>query len=212
MRLIILLLSPILLLILFLIQEFNHPLFSQIIREDNLIEYSQFVILMITALFSVLIAFKMKYRKILFGLFLLIGLSLAFVAFEEISWGQRLLSIETPEYIENINVQKELTVHNLYFLHNLVGFGYIIISGYAISSWMIQKAVSNSIWKNFKWVSPPWYLTTFFLPSLIYNVTGHFIPIQNFWSWAEITELMLHLGLLLFMIYLFRLIPTKQIK
>lgn len=32
---------------------------------------------------------------------------------EEISWGQRLLGIETPEIVKEINVQDELTIHNL---------------------------------------------------------------------------------------------------
>ena len=32
---------------------------------------------------------------------------------EEISWGQRILNIETPEAIKEINAQGELTIHNL---------------------------------------------------------------------------------------------------
>ncbi len=36
-------------------------------------------------------------------------------AFEEISWGQRIFGIETPNLIKGVNVQKELTLHNLNF-------------------------------------------------------------------------------------------------
>jgi len=34
---------------------------------------------------------------------------------EEISWGQRIFNIETPESIKQVNVQDELTIHNLDF-------------------------------------------------------------------------------------------------
>lgn len=34
-------------------------------------------------------------------------------AMEEISWGQRIFGVETPNLIKDVNVQKELTFHNL---------------------------------------------------------------------------------------------------
>ncbi len=37
-----------------------------------------------------------------------------FVAMEEISWGQRIFGIETPETIAEINEQDELNIHNLH--------------------------------------------------------------------------------------------------
>lgn len=36
-----------------------------------------------------------------------------FAALEEISWGQRIFGIETPNLIQDVNVQRELTIHNL---------------------------------------------------------------------------------------------------
>lgn len=47
-------------------------------------------------------------------LFLLFFILFCFVAFgEEISWGQLIFNFEVPEYIKNINKQKELNIHNL---------------------------------------------------------------------------------------------------
>ena len=47
----------------------------------------------------------------------LVYLGLAFVFFfgagEEISWGQRIFNIKTPEAMEKINAQDEITVHNM---------------------------------------------------------------------------------------------------
>lgn len=58
------------------------------------------------------------------------------VAMEEISWGQQFLPIETPEYLKEINVQGELTLHN-FRGHNsaleLFVFGIIGLVGVALS-------------------------------------------------------------------------------
>lgn len=45
----------------------------------------------------------------------LLGLAAVFfvAAAEEVSWGQRIFGIETPNLIKDVNVQKELTLHNL---------------------------------------------------------------------------------------------------
>lgn len=47
-------------------------------------------------------------------LILLLGLFFLFCAGEEVSWGQRVLGIETPEFMEEENAQKEFNFHNLY--------------------------------------------------------------------------------------------------
>lgn len=45
--------------------------------------------------------------------FLGFALLFFFGAGEEISWGQRILGIETPNLIKGVNVQREITIHNL---------------------------------------------------------------------------------------------------
>jgi hypothetical protein len=47
-----------------------------------------------------------------------LGLLLVFAAGEEVSWGQRLFGIETPEAIRAINAQDEITLHNLTIFHD----------------------------------------------------------------------------------------------
>lgn len=44
-----------------------------------------------------------------------LGLALLFFfgAFEEISWGQRVFGVETPEIMRQVNVQGEINIHNL---------------------------------------------------------------------------------------------------
>lgn len=61
--------------------------------------------------------FIWKTKRNLFFLMLSI---LFFVAFgEEISWGQRILSIRTPEYFQSHNIQKEINIRNLRPFHRL---------------------------------------------------------------------------------------------
>jgi len=44
---------------------------------------------------------------------ILIGLAFIFCAGEELSWGQRIFSIETPDWLKEKNQQHEINVHNL---------------------------------------------------------------------------------------------------
>ena len=54
----------------------------------------------------------------------LLGLAVLFVfaAGEEVSWGQRILGLETPEALESFNDQGETNVHNLEPLGGLLSF------------------------------------------------------------------------------------------
>jgi hypothetical protein len=56
-----------------------------------------------------------KTKKNIF--FLLLGLLFLFGAGEEISWGQRIFNIETPQALKEINTQKELNIHNITIFH-----------------------------------------------------------------------------------------------
>lgn len=57
--------------------------------------------------------FLFKQKRNIF--FLLLGILFLFGFFEEISWGQRLLNIQTPLILEEINMQEEINFHNLSF-------------------------------------------------------------------------------------------------
>jgi len=55
-------------------------------------------------------------RMVLLGF----GVLLFLAAMEEISWGQRILGIETPEPLKAVNAQEEINVHNLFVGYNEV--------------------------------------------------------------------------------------------
>ena len=76
--------------------------------EDHFFEW-------ITVLFFIIagvLSFKLflKFRSPFFILFFVLFF---FAAGEEISWGQRILGVETPQAIKQLNVQEEFNLHNL---------------------------------------------------------------------------------------------------
>lgn len=76
--------------------------------EDNLFEWLTAIGFLISS-----VIFFLTFRKTKNYLLLILSVIL-FVGFgEEISWGQRLFKIETPETIKKINVQQEINIHNL---------------------------------------------------------------------------------------------------
>jgi hypothetical protein len=92
--------------------------------EDNLIEYITSIGFFLTSGIFVLLFLRVRsfsdytwLRK-----FSYLGLALLFFfgAGEEISWGQRIFNISTPESIASMNYQQELTVHNLSFFKDVI--------------------------------------------------------------------------------------------
>ena len=61
--------------------------------------------------------FMWKTKRNLF--FLVLSLLFFVACGEEISWGQRMLSIRAPEYFQSHNIQKEINIHNLQPFHRL---------------------------------------------------------------------------------------------
>jgi hypothetical protein len=51
------------------------------------------------------------------SVYLLLGCLLAICFGEEISWGQRIIGLQTPELMMQVNVQQEFNIHNLSWFH-----------------------------------------------------------------------------------------------
>jgi tetratricopeptide (TPR) repeat protein len=47
----------------------------------------------------------------------LLAAALMLMFLEEMSWGERLFSLRVPQWFKRVNIQEELTLHNLYFFH-----------------------------------------------------------------------------------------------
>ena len=97
---------------------FGTSTYDYLSKEDHVAEYLSSMFLFISSFFFFktsyfLISKKKNYDKwlIFFSSFLCFLLFLG--AGEEISWGQRIFDIQTPEYLLEINDQDELNFHNI---------------------------------------------------------------------------------------------------
>jgi hypothetical protein len=89
--------------------------FVEVAQEDSWIENTQVVVLVVGVIMSGYLARKL-YRerlKLWAVLYALFALVLFFVAGEEISWGQRIFGVSTPQWFMKRNYQHELNLHNL---------------------------------------------------------------------------------------------------
>ena len=86
------------------------------IREDGLVEWLTFAVLLIMSAFSFIISHAFSRSEPESGakrVWLFLGFLFLFGAMEEISWGQRVLGIESPEWFIKHNKQGETNLHNL---------------------------------------------------------------------------------------------------
>ncbi len=201
--------SLIFLFILWIIRLWPNDVFLHLVKEDNFIENSQFFALLFSSLLSFYFSFKMfKKSKLFFVLYLLASLGLFFVSGDEISWGQRLLGISSPDYFTAENVQREINIHNLSIFDSLIGYAYITVGLYGAFSWVMFKytPLKNKLIEK---ISPPNFLFFFFFSGFFYNFLVTFLDIRNYGEWSEVAELMLHLGVLFFLIENIKSLKSK---
>lgn len=196
---------PIFLFYLYIMSLWPFDRFLQIIKEDHVIEYSQFFVLIAGGAYSGLLFKKLFQNKerILSVIFLFTSIALFLVAGDEISWGQRLLGFSTPENIENINRQNETTFHNISAFEQFVGIGYVVIGFYGAISGVFFNIIARLIKFNkdfFSYLVIPWYLFFFFFTGFIYNYYALKNPFHQLGHWSEVAELMLYSGISIFIV------------
>ena len=89
----------------------NKELYLFLLKEDGPIEnFATVSVLMASLLF--LIAYFKHANPSKNIVYLCFSLVLLLLFLEEISWGQRIFSIDTPDLLERVNAQKEINIHN----------------------------------------------------------------------------------------------------
>lgn len=93
------------------------PVVDALVREDGPIEFLGAGCLLAGSVLLAMATISMcrqDVSRIMIASFVLVAVALFVAAGEEISWGQRILDIDTPRAIAAINVQGEINFHNLY--------------------------------------------------------------------------------------------------
>lgn len=139
-------------------------------REDGVVEWMTAAVYLVAAGFaaSLVLSFRRRKENMYALLCAGLGIGMVFIAMEEISWGQRLFGIATPDFVESINMQGEVT------LHNVRGFpvheAYIAVGLYGAFARTIATLLLGG--RHPKLVSlvtpPPALFLYFFVPFLLY--------------------------------------------
>jgi len=94
----------------FLHEEF----YRQITKEDHIIEWLTVVFFLLTALLATIHAvLAKKNANRYFWFHVLVAIGCVFFALEEVSWGQRVFNIISPEYFMAHSDQQEINIHNV---------------------------------------------------------------------------------------------------
>ncbi len=148
----------------------SNDAYLSFIHEDGIVEYATSITYFVSVIFSVLSAnFFIKTKRKIFGcLFLSLAIALGFAGFEEISWGQRIFNLETPEWF-SFNRQNQINFHNLEGIHKQVQKFMMVIGGIGSFMWIVIPRRYDSKNNSFvRFFVPAWFLMLYFIPIFIF--------------------------------------------
>ena len=192
-------------------------------REGGLSEYGTAIAYLLVTIFAYPMAkqFWREGQKLLAYLYGLLTVGSFFVSMEEISWGQRLIGFEEPEFWTKNNAQSEFTFHNLsFYQEHLLNQSFIVVGLIGSFIWLFlaywQKKQRQQKTKiDLSYIFPDRKISSFFYPTLIFytihvftNGLGFFITNDQ-----EHCEFIMSLGILLFiMINFFRQVRENNFQ
>ena len=108
-------------------------------REDGPIEFAGFACFLVGSVLALVAASRLRADRRTMLAAAALGLVLFAAAGEEISWGQRLLDIDTPEVLVDGNRQDELNLHNLDGLQGKAIVAQLAVAGLgAVLPWLVR--------------------------------------------------------------------------
>jgi tetratricopeptide (TPR) repeat protein len=184
----------------YLIMALKYPMAYIVATYEDLVgEWLQVLLFLTTMLFALRLVFiKSRFRIF----FLILALASFYTIMEEISWGQRLFNISTPDFFQKHNLQQETNIHNFITgpfstkLKRLIE--YALCSGLVFYGLIYPMFVTFN-WKRSKWMAagcvlaPPLYLWPFFVLSAVLELG----PFR--FNEAEIAEILIPMALTIFL-------------
>ncbi|MGH7544346.1 MAG: hypothetical protein ACREK7_10450 [Gemmatimonadota bacterium] len=140
----------------------------RLIKEDGSLEYLQVLLYAIAGCIALLVAARSHSSWVRWA-FVVFGLACAFVALEEVSWGERLLGFDPPESIRDLNTQGEMNVHNLAPVQRLLHLAYILAGLVAGMGWRVAAGLPDGRLRRYlRAILPDRYTVLFFLPVAVF--------------------------------------------
>ena len=115
-----------------LIAALDEGLFRALVREDSVIEWAEVLAYACAFIFSVRIARECK--GVVAAAYALLAVAAVVAMGEELSWGQRVFGIGTPEPLAAANDQCELNVHNVVAAESPTRLALLVASVYATTA------------------------------------------------------------------------------
>ena len=179
-------------------------LFHFLIDEDHVIEWAQFAAILLGSVAFAVAGWRAYRRnlRVLAILFGLVAVACFVVAGEEISWGQRILGLVTPDALKDINHQGETNIHNISSVQRLFNLGEMLVGLYGFGV-PILVAVIAGLGRTLRLdrlLVPPLSLATLFVLPFGYRaIRAVFVPEagERITQFGELPELTLDLGILI---------------
>jgi hypothetical protein len=169
-------------------------LFRFITSEDRLLEWSQFAAYAATVPIALAVALRLRRNgaPLGAGVFLLLAVGAFLVAGEEISWGQRILGVETPEKLRALNRQGEIGVHNVSAVEHVLIIAFMLAGLYgSLVPWLALRR--PLVKERLGLFVPPVYLTSFFFVVFLHRLARLGLPalesnnaFVKFGEWPEL--------------------------
>lgn len=185
--------------------------YTDLMREDSIVESATSAFYFAAGWLAVLAARGLLRRdeRLLGLLWSGLAVALVIVGLEEISWGQRLFGVPTPELFE-ANVQHEMNLHNLPPIQRSLHAAYIATGLFGGLGWALLGGRGSARFRGrVGWLVPRRWTFACFAPVAVFYALFDFTPAR--WIDAhglrfgfvssydqEPAELLLSLGFLLF--------------
>ena len=212
------LMFPILAVIFFLAAKVFIPVaYRHLVREDSLLETAQAIMYFLS--FAVALGIAVRFRRRGLRLhalaYLVLSLGFLFIFFEELSWGQRIFHIASPDFFRVNNWQREITLHNIRGLNSLLHHAFLVVGLYGAMAWLFVRRMKAGPDSLLRFVVPDWYLSPYFFVTFgcyfYLEYAGPFawkvlriraLRVENFFTFKdqEPAEFLLALGFLLFVL------------
>ncbi len=186
--------------------------FIRLTYEDLYTEWGQLLFFVVVFLLAATLAARGKAYRLFFSC---LALAALYTVMEEISWGQRLLDVETPDFFWENNIQEEMNIHNLFtgpedtllkdsiefvLALALVGFGLVYPAllryGAGLAVWIERIGIPAS----------PLYLSPYFVAG-----AGMELGLLNF-NEAEVAELLIGAALAFMCAHYLLLGPPDKVR
>ncbi len=165
-----------------------------LVTEDQVGEWLTFSSLGLASFILALIVFFSKEHSLAKIWYAILMIGLFLISMEEISWGQRIFWLDSPEFFKTYNFQNEIGFHNIRALspdkltYIIVGCSFILYACYPLFVKLVPKL--GHLQEIIKLPTAPLFLAP------IIAITGYMLAFNHTYKGSEIGELLIGLSML----------------